>query len=131
MTATQLAAFLLSLLKVDRLEAFVHPPEFASEISLRPIADRLARWQAFEGDNVTTRRHRAVRLEPLARKVLCLLDGTHDKAAIVEALQGELRRQTIWFEQKGGGRIQPNAEQVTEMVESTLRYFRDHALLIA
>ncbi len=57
--------------------------------------------------------------------------GTHDKAAIVEALQGELRRQTIWFEQKGGGRIQPSAEQLTEMVESTLRYFRDQALLIA
>ena len=70
-----------------------------------------------------------MRLNVLARKVLCLLDGTHDRAEIVAGLQKELRRQTIWFEGEGG-KVEPTVEQLTENVESTLGYFFDQARLI-
>jgi len=62
------------------------PPSFATQAGERPRADALARQAAKVAEAATNRRHEVLRLEPVDRQVLQLLDGQHDQAAIVDAL---------------------------------------------
>jgi hypothetical protein len=63
------------------------PPRLAHRPGERPEASPLARYQAAEGDLVTNLRHRSVRLEDEpARRLVGLLDGTRDRAALAAEL---------------------------------------------
>jgi hypothetical protein len=49
----------------------------------RPVASRLARWQAAHGTEITSRAYTTVIMEePAARTLITLLDGTRDRAAV-------------------------------------------------
>jgi hypothetical protein len=64
------------------------PPALAVEVSERPEASPLARHQARSGELVTNLRHTSVRIDDdLGRRLVVLLDGTRDRAALL----GELR----------------------------------------
>lgn len=53
----------------------------------RPVASRLARWQAVQGVDLTSLAYTTVRVEdPAARQLITLLDGTRDRDAIRAAL---------------------------------------------
>ena len=57
----------------------------------RPRAIRLARVQAAAGEgHVATVRHRVLRLDGLAARLLGLLDGTRDRETLIEALRDAL-----------------------------------------
>jgi methyltransferase-like protein len=62
------------------------PLPVANTISDRPLASRLARYQANAGEAVVNRRHHTVALDPVERMVLSCLDGQSDRDAIVTAL---------------------------------------------
>jgi SAM-dependent methyltransferase len=63
-------------------------PRLAHRPGERPEASPLARHQAAEGDLVTSLRHGSVRLEDeLARRLVALLDGTRDRAALAAEMQ--------------------------------------------
>jgi methyltransferase-like protein/SAM-dependent methyltransferase len=64
------------------------PQTFVSSLSQRPTASRLARWQAARGNLVTNRWHESVRIQEFERHVLQLLDGSRDKAQLLDALTG-------------------------------------------
>ena len=64
------------------------PQTFVSTLSERPIASRLARWQAVRGNLVTNRWHDSVRIQEIERHVLELLDGSRDNAQLLDALTG-------------------------------------------
>ena len=67
----------------------VWTPALTITPSERPIASALARLQAAEGTRVTTLRHTSVEVaDELGRRLIGLLDGTRDRAALV----GELGR---------------------------------------
>ena len=69
----------------------LHSSDVARTLGQRPLATPLARAQAQEGAFVATLRHAAVNLDdPLARRLLVLLDGTRDAAALASAV-GEPR----------------------------------------
>jgi len=69
----------------------LHSSDVARTLGQRPLATPLARAQAQEGTFVATLRHAAVNLDdPLARRLLVLLDGTRDAAALASAV-GEPR----------------------------------------
>jgi hypothetical protein len=52
----------------------------------------LARLQASAGERVTTLNHETLRIEDEAgRRVLTLLDGTHDRAALAGSLSGDAK----------------------------------------
>jgi methyltransferase-like protein len=59
-------------------------PRFICEVSERPVACPLARWQAERGNTATNRRHEQTRLDDAERQVLRRLDGTRDRAALLE-----------------------------------------------
>jgi hypothetical protein len=49
----------------------------------RPVASRLARWQAQRGAEITSLAYTTVMMEePAARLLITLLDGTRDRAAV-------------------------------------------------
>jgi hypothetical protein len=55
-------------------------------VSERPVGSLLARVQAESSPLVTNLRHDAVRLEPAARRLFGLLDGTRDRSSLEELL---------------------------------------------
>jgi methyltransferase-like protein len=65
---------------------------FVTEISERPRASALARFQARTRTSVTNLKHETVRLEdPLVRTFLELLDGTRDRMTIAKEMAAALR----------------------------------------
>jgi SAM-dependent methyltransferase len=78
---------LLGAYAANLLHLHACPPRLVTKPGAHPTASRLARHQAAQGDLVTNLRHRSVRLEDdLARRLVTLLDGTRDRAALVAAM---------------------------------------------
>jgi SAM-dependent methyltransferase len=79
---------LLDGFRRERLIPHAGPLRAASEVGERPVASRLARWQAAQGPDLTSLAYTTVRMEePAARLLITLLDGTLDRAAIRAQLQ--------------------------------------------
>jgi methyltransferase-like protein/SAM-dependent methyltransferase len=68
------------------VDLHVSPPRFALQVSERPRASPLARLQAASGNQVTNLRHESVGLGEFERQLLRLLDGRHDRAALLDRL---------------------------------------------
>ena len=82
-----LAAMMLAMYAGEIVELRRHEPRFAVEVSHRPAASALARWQLQTSSSITTLRHTRIKLEDsLLRGLVSLLDGTRDEAAILSAL---------------------------------------------
>jgi SAM-dependent methyltransferase len=65
----------------------VWAPALATAASERPVVSALARLQAAEGTHVTTLRHETVEVgDQLGRRLIGLLDGTRDRAALLREL---------------------------------------------
>jgi methyltransferase-like protein/protein-L-isoaspartate O-methyltransferase len=71
--------------KLAELHAYV--PPVASEAGDRPMASRVARFQAsHDNDRVTNLRHERVSLDEADRHLLRYLDGSHDRGELVDLL---------------------------------------------
>lgn len=68
------------------VELHVHVPPIVSEVIERPIASPVARFQAQDSTTVANLWHNRVHLDPLQRHLLLLLDGAHDRIALVDDL---------------------------------------------
>src|SRR5262249_55302177 len=70
----------------DMVELYAGPLPFVTAVSERPLACPYARDQAAAGPKVTNRRHEVLRLNPVQRALLPLLDGSRDRAELLQAL---------------------------------------------
>src|SRR6185436_16728233 len=87
-----LLAFFLRCYEIGFVNLHTWSPHFITEISERPIATPLARHQAKISDVVPTPRHTTWKIDgPLARELIRLLDGTNDRAALLEKLSADER----------------------------------------
>ena len=69
------------------VQLHVWAPAIASTPSERPVASALARLQAARGTRVTNLRHGSVEVpDELGRRLIALLDGTRDRAALLREL---------------------------------------------
>jgi methyltransferase-like protein len=69
------------------VELHACPVRCAARAGERPLASPLARLQLQHGEEVTTLRHTTVTVEgALERELILLLDGTRDRAALLQAL---------------------------------------------
>jgi SAM-dependent methyltransferase len=119
--ARALSELIVSAYSARVVQLFTVPSPFVLEVSQRPAASAIARAQARRGDEwATTLRHGVVQLEdPVARQLLCLLDGTRDRAALLEEMRAFAARH------------QPGAPPLTaEALESTLSGLARLALLV-
>jgi hypothetical protein len=86
--AGDFAAMLLRLYAAKAIELRTRMPRLVTTVSERPVASALARLQLSRRANiVTNQRHTSVELtDHLSRKLLMLLDGSRDRAALTAAL---------------------------------------------
>jgi methyltransferase-like protein/SAM-dependent methyltransferase/Fe-S-cluster containining protein len=99
-----LAKDLLQCYLTNMVALHVHMPSFAPEAGARPLASPLARVQAHQqpaGKLITTLFHRQVELSDLDLVVLPYLDGSRDRAALVDALQAAVADGSLKIEKNG------------------------------
>ena len=86
--AQVLADILLHTYATGMLELFPRAPDYTTQVSERPSASPLARWQIARGTIVTNMRHINVEVEDeLGRHLLALLDGTRNREKILDDLR--------------------------------------------
>ena len=82
-----LHGLLLQAYAANLVQLHVWTPALATAPSERPVASPLARLQAAEGTRVTNLRHATVEVpDELGRRLITLLDGTRDRAALLAEL---------------------------------------------
>ena len=127
-----LAEFLYQALASKLVEFHAHPDPFVREPGERPAASPLARLQTGAIPRVTNLRHVVVNLEPVDQVVLHHLDGTRDRAALVEILVDAVIGGRLDLRQgdepiRDPDRIRPI---LTGAVDESLRRLASGALLI-
>jgi SAM-dependent methyltransferase len=81
--AEPLAEALLEGFRTELVMPHTAPLRVADANAERPVASRLARWQAAQGPDITSLAYTNVHLaEPAARALITLLDGTRDRATV-------------------------------------------------
>lgn len=77
-------------------------PPLVREVSERPRASPVARFQTQDGTVVTNLWHKRVRLDPLQRHLLRHLDGTRDRTALLNDLTSLVTEGVLTVQQEGG-----------------------------
>jgi len=114
------------------LELHVYAPHFVLEISERPVVSSVARFQAQTGAKITNLRHERVNLDGISCHLLPYLDGSRDRAALQDVLEGLAAEGMIEVQQDD----EPvkDAEQARTildgMLDSKLRRLARAALLV-
>ncbi len=136
--AEDLQSGLIRCYRQKRLELRTLPPSFVTEVRDKPKASPLARAQAIAGDTVTNLRHEAGQLNEFGREVLALLDGNHDRSAIVAALVQAVEMGRVPLKRPDPdrmpgpeGRLRTVSEAVEDSLEDCLKKLARFALLVA
>jgi SAM-dependent methyltransferase len=115
------------------VELHVHATRFAVAAGERPVASPLARLQAGRSERVTSLRHRNIDLNGFERQLLGLLDGTRDRAALLDGLVGAVAKGEV--EMKKDGQLLTDPEQARALmaptVEPALARLASWSLLLA
>lgn len=104
------------------------PPGPGTAPGERPLAPAVFRRQAANGQDLTSLHHRPVELHPLDRFLLEQLDGTRDRAALIELLADLCTRQPEWFVEEGQEQP-PDRERLAEVLEARLLHLANEAVL--
>ncbi len=122
-----LANFLFRLYSAGLLQLHTLPPRFTAHVSTFPTASPLARAQIRTSDFVTSLEHRTVKIDdPVAKRVLQLLDGTNDLKNLQEKVTSSFQRDLS--PEQAGDAIPRLTEAALRQV---LRSLSSLALLIA
>ena len=81
-----LREILLGLMRSAMVNLHVYDFPCEETVTPRPVASRLVRHEAARGPQVTSACHTPVKLDEVARHLVCLLDGTRDQEAVVQDL---------------------------------------------
>jgi methyltransferase-like protein len=99
--ARNLARPLLRCYATTHVDLHAEPPLVAHEIPEQPVISKLARFQASQPGAVTNLQHENVQLGDFERQVAKLLDGTRDRAAVIETLADLVANKTLVVHEKG------------------------------
>lgn len=86
--AQTLGAELLRCFAAAIVELRLGTPQLSKLVANCPKGSALARLQAEKGTHVTNLRHEGVNLDEFSRQVLGYLDGSRDRTALLEILEG-------------------------------------------
>jgi hypothetical protein len=132
--ARVMAEILLKLYAAGVVELRTHAPQFATTVSARPQASRLARLQAARDRIVTNLCHASVKFEDeIGVRLLQLLDGSRDRAALMNDLKASPQSQRLRAHGNGqpaeqaGSEVRINAEDLEKNLAKLARL----ALLVA
>jgi SAM-dependent methyltransferase/methyltransferase-like protein len=121
-----LCEFLFQLYSGGVVELRTSPPPCITDVSPRPVSNPVARWELLKSNVVTSGFHSAVQVgDEVGRQLLSLLDGTRDRAALIEALH-------TFFQAKGALAERPNIKQaLANELEENLGKLARLGLLVA
>jgi len=135
---SHLAVNLLQLYAAGMLELHVAPPPIATCVTARPVASPWARFQIEQGRTVTNLRHQRVQMDPLARRLVWLMDGTRDRPQLLDELAEWVVREGVSLP---GSEAQPVSPQpitraaireiLSQTLEDALQTAANSSLLIA
>lgn len=92
----QLCGFLLQLYSAAIVEFHASRPDIARQVSDRPTASPIARWQAARGNCVTSVLHMVVKVEDeIGKHLLLWLDGTCDRKTLLDKLWDLLQSKAV------------------------------------
>jgi methyltransferase-like protein len=116
------------------IELHVEPPRFVSKPGQRPVASPLARLQSRQNGRVPNLRHYNIPIEdPLGRYLLGILDGSRDRAALLEELVGLVESGELSV--RTGEDLVQDPQQVRELLAAELERqlvdLAERALLLA
>lgn len=114
----QLSDALLKLYVGNLLELVRDPYRFEQTVSEKPVSLPISRLQAERGRMVTNRRHEIVNLDVVAQALIPLLDGEHDRDALMEALVKKAQDGTLT--------LRANDQPITD--EAQIRHVMEQAL---
>lgn len=120
----QLSAGLMNLLLNSAVSASVAPVGCGSAITDRPGVGPLARYTATKEGWVPTFRHTVLRLDEFGRRVVPLMDGKTDRAALVDQLVDQFRAGRLTLQQDGA-RLR-DVGRAREVVTTALDGLLDH-----
>jgi len=132
--AMTLAEILLAACGSDLVRLHTQPPQFVTKVSERPVASPLARAQANHGGVVTNMSHKSVDIEDsLSVRLLQLLDGARDHAALCDEMVNFIARNAAFTRQDGTpvNDQQESRSVVSAAIEANLRKIARMALLVA
>ena len=87
--------------KTDLIQLHLFEPATASEISERPMAAPLSRWQAAHQEPISNMRHRLVELNDFERLILSLLDGTLNRDDLCQAAVDHVAKGNMVLQHQG------------------------------
>jgi hypothetical protein len=111
------------------LDMVLSPPCLSSRISDYPAVSPFVRLQARESPIVTNQKLEPVRLTDLDRHVVTVLDGAHSRYAVSQSVAREIQSGRI--ADSWALRMKCDDLDADRLTGDTLRYLRDHALLVA
>ena len=97
----------------------------------QPIASRVARLQARQGASATNTRHQQVLLDNTERHLIAILDGKHDREALIESLRDAFARGAMVIKADGEAVQEVSSERLSAIVDKTLEHLRHAALLVS
>jgi methyltransferase-like protein/SAM-dependent methyltransferase len=97
-----------------------------------PRASRLVIHQVQSGRAVTNLRHRLITVDEFERRLLQHLDGRHNKAQLLEIIQGLVANGTLVLKQNGGQPQSPDqvSKLLADGIDRSLGRFREFHLLV-
>lgn len=128
-----LLEILMSIYGTDVLELYPRGQDYVSDVSERPMASRLARFQIKRDSMVTNLRHINVEMEDeIGGQLLKLLDGTRDREALLEDLTAAVSSSGGLIDEKGSivrdrGRVR---EMLAKDLDKNLQKLSKLALLV-
>jgi methyltransferase-like protein len=127
-----LADDLLHCYAANAVEFHTWQADFVTEVSERPRVSGLTSYMAGKEQFVVNQRHQGVHLDPVARELVRLLDGTRDRPALIEHLSEMVEKGMLVVKEEGNSSA--NAEKtkadMSEAVEEGLAKLAANALLV-
>jgi SAM-dependent methyltransferase len=121
----------VNALRDDLVQAFLtsigmvtlrtHPAPCVGDAGERPIATAWSRHLATEADRVPSLDHDMVRVDDIMRKILPLLDGTRDRAALESELMAMVARSEVMVRMPDGRPGKPAPGAMSRALEALAR----------
>jgi methyltransferase-like protein len=125
-----LASSLMMFLGAGLVHAWVHPPPELSQLQERPVASPVARLQARQGTLVSNGHHHQVMLDDTERHLIAILDGEHDREALIDSLRDAFASGAMVIEAGGEALQEVSNDRLSLIVGKALERLREAALLM-
>ena len=127
-----LAGPALDLVMSNAIHLHGGPETWVATLSERPMASRLARYQARHSSWLTNQRHEPVGVDPAAREVIRLVDGRRSRTALIESVKALAERGKLNLQQEGRPVTDRAAmtRLIPALVDQVLGFMARNALLV-